>query len=117
MKQLFYRTWAINSTKVLIAKTMSLNPSYTSPFSTTISSSSLIDSREDVVNRKPLIGLETSALVPGLLPHDDGKSKTNSSCSKLRNKESSGKAFLSVRNNVGLLKSHSLEGKTRVSSN
>ena len=102
----------MNSTKVPnIAKTMSSNPSFSSPFSTNISSSSLIDSREDVVNQKPLIGSETSALVPRLLPHDDAKSKNNSSCSKLRNKESNGKAFLSVRNNAGLLKSHALEGK------
>ena len=89
---------------------MSLKPSYSSPSSNSFSSSSsLIDHNEDVVIRKPSIGIETSTLSSGRLPQQDAEGEKLTSSSRTQNKESGGRAFLSVKKNAGLLKSHMVD--------
>ena len=95
-----------------------MNPSYLSPSSSTFSSSSsLIDSNEDSMIRKQLLGQEPSSLSSVRLPQIDGDRKSVSTSSKFRNKDNSGRAFLSVRKSVGLLKSSSINDKIIASGN
>ena len=89
---------------------MSSIPSRSSSSSITFSStSSSINSYEDIMIQKPSLGSDTSSLYSPKLPQIDGERKNVSSSSKLRNNESSGRQFLSVRKNVGLLKSNSID--------
>ena len=89
---------------------MSSIPSRSSSSSITFSStSSSINSNEDSMIQKPTLGSDTSSLYSPKLPQIDGERKNVSSSSKLRNNESSGRQFLSVRKNVGLLKSNSID--------
>ena len=95
---------------------MSLKPSYSSPSSNSFSStSSFIDPNEDVVIRKPLAGHDTSALSSGRLPQEDAEAEKISSNSKMRNKETVGRPFISVKKNAGLLKSHTVDDNRHVS--
>ena len=97
---------------------MSSIPSRSSSSSNTFSStSSLINSNEDSMIQKPLLGSDTSSLYSSQLPQIDGERKNVSTSSKLRNNESSGRHFLSVRKNVGLLKSNLIDEKLIKSGN
>ena len=97
---------------------MSLIPSRSSSSSITFSStSSLINSNEGSMTQNPLSGSDLPSLSSAQLPQIDGEQKNVSTSSKLRNNESSGRHFLSVRKNVGLLKSNSIEDKRIRSGN
>ena len=81
---------------------MSVKPTYTLP---SYSSCPSNESQEmKVVKSRPSSGSPPSQT--SLQSNDIGR-KLNTSSSASRNNDSSGRAFLSVRKNVGLMKSHS----------